>query len=63
MHLGGAEKKTKDAKTRLIEEIRNCLNEYERVYVIEYEGMRTNLFKDVRMNFRDSRLVSFKTKL
>ena len=57
VHLGGADKKTKDAKARLIDDIRESLNEYERVYVIEYEGIRTNLFKDVRMNFRDSRFV------
>jgi len=55
VHLGGAQKKGKDAKIQLIDSIRACLDEYSSVYVIEYEGMRSNLFKDVRMNFRDSR--------
>lgn len=36
--------------------LRNALDEYEHVYVLSFENMRAARFKDVRMDWRESRI-------
>lgn len=47
--------KGRDAKQTLIENIREAVDSYENLFVLHYENMRSSSFKDVRIQFRDSR--------
>ncbi len=55
--------KGKDAKTQLIESIRESVDQFKSIYVFTYENMRANLFKDVRIHFRESRLYMGKNSI
>ena len=37
MHLSEVEKKGRDAKVKVVEAIRECLDEYENLFLVEYE--------------------------
>lgn len=57
-------RKGKEAKTKLIDEIRNCVDSYERVFVFSVANMRNTKLKDVRMKWKDtSRFFFGKTKV
>lgn len=47
--------KGKNLKTKLVESLREALDEYENVFVLRYDNMRAALFKDVRNDWRDSK--------
>jgi hypothetical protein len=49
--------KGKDLKTKLVSTLRNAIDEYERIYVLRYENMRAVMFKDIRMDWRESKSV------
>ena len=55
--------KGKDAKTKLIESIRESVDQYSNIYVFTYDNMRANLFKDVRIHFRESRIYMGKNSI
>ena len=37
MHLSEVEKKGRDAKVRVVEAIRDCLDDYKNLFLVEYE--------------------------
>jgi mRNA turnover protein 4 len=47
--------KGKENKNELFDGIRNCIEEYERIFVFSVENMRNTYLKDVRNTFVDSR--------
>jgi hypothetical protein len=49
--------KDRSAKTKYIETIRRALDEYATVFLFSYDNMRSTLFKDIRMDWRESRLI------
>jgi hypothetical protein len=51
--------KGKDLKKTLIQTLRGALDEYKDVYVMSFHNMRPSLFKDVRMDWRESRYISY----
>lgn len=55
--------KGKSAKTKLIESIRESVDQYNSIFVFTYENMRANLFKDVRIHFRESRIYMGKNSI
>lgn len=50
-------------KMELVEKIRDAVDNYKSVYVFSYENMRTNLFKQVRVTLKDSRMFMGKNKV
>jgi len=50
--LTKTKKKTKENKGNLIQRVRDSLNEYERLYVIEYENVPSSEFIKVRQEFK-----------
>ena len=65
VHLTQTEKRaTRDHKSKYIEQVREAIDQHDAVYLINYENMRSNKFKDVRLEFRnDSRIFLGKNKL
>ena len=53
--LTQVEKEPREVKARVIENIRSYVEEYKHIFVFSFENMRSNLFKDLRIHFRDSR--------
>ncbi len=49
--------KGKSQKAKLIESLREALDDYTFVYVLRYENMRSVLFRDVRMDWKESKYV------
>jgi ribosomal protein L10 len=41
----------------LVETLRGAVDEYKNVYAFSFENMRTSIFKDVRMHWRESKYV------
>ena len=37
VHLSEVEKKGREAKTKVVQAIRDCLDEYENLFLVEYE--------------------------
>ncbi|KAI1099164.1 ribosomal protein L10 [Jackrogersella minutella] len=56
-------KKTKEDKERLFENIRGCIPEYQYCFVFSVENMRNTYLKGVRQQLHDSRIFFGKTKL
>jgi mRNA turnover protein 4 len=42
-------------KEELVSELRDAVDQYQSLFVFSFENMRTAKFKDVRLEFRDSR--------
>lgn len=53
-------KKGKAAKTKLIDEVRQCADEYERAFVISYANMRTTKLQQLREQWKGSRYAPVK---
>ena len=47
--------KGKQLKSKLIEVLRAAVDEYDRVYVFSYSNMRSTKFREVRMDFKESK--------
>eukprot|EP00977_Amphora_coffeiformis_P003163 scaffold586_cov155-Amphora_coffeaeformis.AAC.24 len=55
---------TRDHKSKYIQQVREAVDQHNTVYLFNYENMRSNKFKDVRVEFRDdSRIFLGKNKL
>lgn len=54
---------TRDHKSAFIQTLRDNIDQYDRLYVFQYENMRSAKFKDVRWKFADSRIIMGKNKL
>lgn len=50
--LTQTEKKTRDHKTAIIQDIRAEIDDHDSLYLFSYENMRSSKFKKVRMDFR-----------
>ncbi|KAI6191691.1 Ribosome assembly factor mrt4 [Aphelenchoides bicaudatus] len=50
--LTDTKKKTKEGKQNLVQKIRSALDEYERVYVVEYDNVPSSEFIKVRQQFK-----------
>ena len=50
--------KGKEGKSQLIEEIRQCVEEYKNIFVFEPHNMRSNFLKDIRTQWTSSRFVN-----
>lgn len=48
MHLNKTEKKGKEGKVKLIDQIRACSSQYRHIYLFKVRNMRNVLFKDLR---------------
>ncbi|KAL9647441.1 hypothetical protein ABK040_006802 [Willaertia magna] len=55
---------TKENKNKLIEEIRQCVEEYDNLYVFDYSNIRANHIKEIRAHFKsDSKIFMTKNKV
>eukprot|EP00944_MAST-04C_sp_MAST-4C-sp1_P014953 g14953.t1 len=61
--LTKTEGKGAQLKMDLVEKIRDSVDNYKFLYVFSYENMRTNMFKQVRKELKDSRLFLGKNKV
>ena len=52
-------KKTRENKERLFENIRECIPQYQYCFVFGVDNMRNTYLKDVRQELSDSRYVLF----
>lgn len=48
--------KGRDLKTKMIDLLRESLDEYNSVYVLKFENMRAARFKEIRMHWKESRI-------
>ncbi|CEG38611.1 mrna turnover protein 4 homolog [Plasmopara halstedii] len=58
-----ATKKRNELKQNLVGVIRNAVDTFESAYVFSFRNMRSNHFKNVRMDFKDSRFFLGKNKV
>ena len=47
--------KGKEHKDDVVNNIRESIDNYKSIYVLEFDNMRTNAFKDLRAQLSDSR--------
>lgn len=59
--LTKVDKKTSDLKQKVVESVREAVDSYATVFAFSFVNMRTNHFKDVRMDFRDSRYAHYQS--
>ena len=50
-------------KQQIVEDVRNCVEKYERIFLISVHNMRNNKFKDLRAEWKDSRFFFGKNKV
>lgn len=55
--------KGRDLKTKYVESIRDAVDEYKNVFVFSYTNMRARPFKDIRVDWRDSRMFMGKNSV
>ena len=54
-HLTKTSKRaTREHKSSYIQDVRDAVDNHDRVYLFSYENMRSSKFKDIRMHFRSS---------
>ncbi|KAJ0393360.1 hypothetical protein P43SY_000630 [Pythium insidiosum] len=61
--LTNTNKKGTELKQKMVEAIRDAIDSYKSAYAFSFQNMRTNHFKDVRLEFRDSRFFLGKNKV
>ncbi|KAG5369988.1 Ribosome assembly factor mrt4 [Yarrowia sp. C11] len=61
--LTKVEKKTREDKEVIVDEIHNYLDEHKYCFVFSVEGMRNTFFKDLRTDWRGSRIFFGRTKI
>ncbi len=47
--------KGRSLKVKLVDVLRGHIDEYKRIYVFAYDNMRTSKFRDVRMDWKESK--------
>lgn len=55
--------KGRDLKSKYVESIRDAVDEYKNIFVFSYTNMRARQFKDVRVDWRDSRMFMGKNSV
>lgn len=63
MTLTQTDKKNREHKQTVINDVRGAIDDYASLYLFSYENMRSSKFKNVRMDFKDSRIFLGKNKL
>jgi mRNA turnover protein 4 len=61
--VGGVQKARRERKDALIDKIRDCLQEFEYLYVFQYQNLRTNQMKEVRLAWPSSRFFMGNNKV
>jgi mRNA turnover protein 4 len=56
-HLTQVNKKTRQDKEKLFDNIRECIPQYQHCFVFSVDNMRNNYLKDVRRELDDCRWV------
>jgi ribosomal protein L10 len=51
--------KGKDLKKKLVEVLRAAVDEYKGIYVMNFENMRAAKFREIRMDWKESKYVAF----
>ncbi len=55
VHMTNVNKKTREHKERLFENIRECVPQYQHCFVFSIDNMRNTYLKNVRQELSDSR--------
>ncbi|CAI5760485.1 unnamed protein product [Candida verbasci] len=61
--LSNTEKKTKEDKTRLFDDIRSALDEYKNLFILKLDNIRTPILQDIRNNWTGSKIILGKKKV
>ncbi|RLV89114.1 Ribosome assembly factor MRT4 [Spathaspora sp. JA1] len=61
--LAQTDKKTKENKTRIFDEVRSALDEYQYVWVLQLNDIRTPVLQDIRSDWNGSKLLLGKRKV
>lgn len=57
--LTQTKQKGKEHKDNVVNTVRECVDNYKFVYVLEFDNLRTNAFKDLRLQLNDCRYSPF----
>lgn len=60
--LAQTEKKGKENKTRLFDEVRSALDTFKYIWVLQFDDIRTPVLQDVRNDWVGSKLILGKEK-
>ncbi|KAL1930765.1 hypothetical protein VTP01DRAFT_10927 [Rhizomucor pusillus] len=63
VNLTNTEKKGREGKEKLIEEIRSCCDKYEYIWVFSVKDMRNTFLKEIRNDFKSSRFFFGKNRV
>ncbi|EMG48073.1 MRT4 Ribosome assembly factor MRT4 [Candida maltosa Xu316] len=61
--LSQTDKKGKENKTRLFDEVRSALDTYKYVWVLQFDDIRTPVLQDIRNDWTESKLILGKRKV
>jgi len=61
--LTNTKKQGRAHKTELVDKIRAAVDEFENLFLLSFQNMRSNKFKQVRMEWKDSRFFLGKNKI
>lgn len=53
--LTQTKQKGKEHKDNVVNTVRECVDNYKFIYVLEFDNLRTNAFKDLRLQLNDCR--------
>lgn len=63
VYLTKTGKKGLKLKQKIIEDVRNCVDKFQNVFVFKYRDIRSNHIKDIREAWENSRLYFGKNKV
>lgn len=63
VHLSKVDKKDKEDKQKLFDNVREAAEQYQYIFVFSVDNMRNTYLKEVRSEFADSRIIFGKTKV
>ena len=64
VHLTKTTKRgTREHKSAFIQDVRDAVDNHDRLYLFSYENMRSNKFKDIRMHFRSTAMDDAPSKV
>ena len=63
VNLTQTAKKDRAHKSKIVTDVRSSIDQYDNTLVFSFDNMRSNKFKDVRMEYKDSRIYMGKNKL
>ena len=55
MSLTKTDAKGRDLKKKLVEVLRGAVDEYKGIYVLNFENMRAAKFREIRMDWKESK--------